>query len=263
MALLTTQEVHMKSFTATKFREGYDPDEVDDFLDEVIWTIGQLQTENTEIKSQLEEAQNKLAAVGKGEVVAPADDSNDERVAKLESDLKAAQVRIVELESQPREQVPVEVVTDDSELQSLRQQLSDANRQLANANQQIEQLQSEAANAASKVDEASAHEAQAAVESGDSQSAASMLALAQRVHDEYVRDGQAEGTRLIEEAKAQGRQLVHEAEQHRDEVVQQMESRRDELQGRVEELKRFETDYRASLRSQLESLLSHVNDEAH
>ena len=39
MALLTADEVLNKKFQATKFREGYDQDEVDDFLDCVIWSL--------------------------------------------------------------------------------------------------------------------------------------------------------------------------------------------------------------------------------
>ena len=36
MALLTADDVLNKKFQPTKFREGYDQDEVDDFLDEVV-----------------------------------------------------------------------------------------------------------------------------------------------------------------------------------------------------------------------------------
>lgn len=36
MALLSTDDVLNKRFSITKFREGYDQDEVDDFLDEIV-----------------------------------------------------------------------------------------------------------------------------------------------------------------------------------------------------------------------------------
>ena len=39
MALLTTEDVLNKKFQYVKFREGYDQDEVDEFLDEVVSTI--------------------------------------------------------------------------------------------------------------------------------------------------------------------------------------------------------------------------------
>ena len=38
MALLTTEDVLNKKFQYVKFREGYDQDEVDEFLDEVVST---------------------------------------------------------------------------------------------------------------------------------------------------------------------------------------------------------------------------------
>ena len=42
MALLTTDDIVNKKFQPTKFREGYDQDEVDDFLDEVVNTLDTL-----------------------------------------------------------------------------------------------------------------------------------------------------------------------------------------------------------------------------
>ena len=39
MALLTADDVLNKKFQATKFREGYDQDEVDDLLDRVVATL--------------------------------------------------------------------------------------------------------------------------------------------------------------------------------------------------------------------------------
>lgn len=54
MALLTTEDVLNKKFQYVKFREGYDQDEVDEFLDEVVSTIYSLQMENQELKEKLE-----------------------------------------------------------------------------------------------------------------------------------------------------------------------------------------------------------------
>ena len=42
MALLSAEDVLNKAFSKTKYREGFDQDEVDDFLDEVANTIAQL-----------------------------------------------------------------------------------------------------------------------------------------------------------------------------------------------------------------------------
>ena len=48
MTLLTADDVLNKKFQYVKFREGYDQDEVDEFLDEVVSTIYSLQMENQE-----------------------------------------------------------------------------------------------------------------------------------------------------------------------------------------------------------------------
>ena len=53
MALLTAEDILNKKFSATKFREGYDVEEVDDFLDEVVRTLNSVQEENEDLKSKL------------------------------------------------------------------------------------------------------------------------------------------------------------------------------------------------------------------
>ena len=51
---LTPEDVVNKRFAQTKFREGYDQDEVDDFLDEVVVELRRLTQENEELKAKLE-----------------------------------------------------------------------------------------------------------------------------------------------------------------------------------------------------------------
>ena len=60
---LTPEDVVNKRFQSTKFREGYDQDEVDDFLDEVVVELRRLTKENEELRGQA------------GENVAPAAES--------------------------------------------------------------------------------------------------------------------------------------------------------------------------------------------
>lgn len=50
---LTPEDVVNKRFQSTKFREGYDQDEVDDFLDEVVVELRRLTAENDELKARL------------------------------------------------------------------------------------------------------------------------------------------------------------------------------------------------------------------
>lgn len=53
---LTPEDVVNKRFQSTKFRDGYDQDEVDDFLDEVVVEMRRLVEENESLKAELEAA---------------------------------------------------------------------------------------------------------------------------------------------------------------------------------------------------------------
>lgn len=50
---LTPEDVVNKRFQITKFREGYDQDEVDDFLDSVVVELRRLTVENDELKAKI------------------------------------------------------------------------------------------------------------------------------------------------------------------------------------------------------------------
>lgn len=50
---LTPEDVVNKRFQPTKFREGYDQDEVDDFLDEIVVELRRLTQENEELRKEL------------------------------------------------------------------------------------------------------------------------------------------------------------------------------------------------------------------
>lgn len=65
MALLTADDVLNKKFQATKFREGYDQDEVDDFLDEVVNTLRAVTAENDDLKTKLAAAERRVAELSR------------------------------------------------------------------------------------------------------------------------------------------------------------------------------------------------------
>jgi DivIVA domain-containing protein len=58
---LTPEDVVNKRFQATKFREGYDQDEVDDFLDEVVVELRRLTQENDELRQRVVAAEARAA----------------------------------------------------------------------------------------------------------------------------------------------------------------------------------------------------------
>ncbi|RLP82820.1 DivIVA domain-containing protein [Mycetocola lacteus] len=60
---LTPEDVVNKQFQQTKFREGYDQDEVDDFLDEVVVELRRLTQENQELAERLKAYESGNAPV--------------------------------------------------------------------------------------------------------------------------------------------------------------------------------------------------------
>ena len=58
---LTPEDVVNKRFQPTKFREGYDQDEVDDFLDEVVVELRRINAENEELRQGLAAREARVA----------------------------------------------------------------------------------------------------------------------------------------------------------------------------------------------------------
>jgi DivIVA domain-containing protein len=67
MALLTAEDILNKKFSATKFREGYDVEEVDDFLDEVVRTLTSVQEENDDLRSKLAAAERRVGELSRSD----------------------------------------------------------------------------------------------------------------------------------------------------------------------------------------------------
>jgi DivIVA domain-containing protein len=209
MTLLTAEDVLNKKFQPTKFREGYDQDEVDDFLDDVVSTLRAVAAENEQLRADLAACQSRISELG-GEAM-------PERVAPV-AQPEPEPMPDPEPEPEPEPEVqPTQVAAP-----------------LAQA------------------------ETGPTVSGEEPQSAASMLALAQRVHDEYVANGQRESERLVTEARAKAEGLVREAEDQRTATLGRLEQERVELEQKIEDLRGFERDYRSRLKTYLERLLQDV-----
>ena len=68
---LTPEDVVNKRFQPTKFREGYDQDEVDDFLDEVVVELRRLNQENEELRQRLIASDSRANELQNAGVQAP------------------------------------------------------------------------------------------------------------------------------------------------------------------------------------------------
>ena len=194
MTQLTADDVLNKKFQPTKFREGYDQDEVDEFLDQIVEAMRDLENENAELKAKLDAANARVAELSEGAPV-----------------VTATPVSPV---------APVAPVVESPIVETPKIEPSGNN----------------------------------------AESAAAMLEMAQRLHDEYVAKGKSERERIVTEARATGEQLTREAENQRNQTLSQLEKERANLEHKINELRRFESDYRTRLRSYLTNLLNTVED---
>ena len=194
MTQLTADDVLNKKFQPTKFREGYDQDEVDEFLDQIVEAMRDLENDNAELKAKLEAANARVAELSEGAPV-----------------VTATPVSPV---------APIAPVVESPIVETPKIEPSGNN----------------------------------------AESAAAMLEMAQRLHDEYVAKGKAERERIVTEARATGEQLTREAENQRNQTLSQLEKERANLEHKIDELRRFESDYRTRLRSYLTNLLNNVED---
>jgi DivIVA domain-containing protein len=208
MALLTADEVLNKKFQATKFREGYDQDEVDDFLDEVVNTLRDLQGENDDLKSKLAAAERRIAELSRAGAQQAAPAPKPEPVPEPTPEPVVAPAPVVAAPAPAL--APVAPV--------------------------------------------------AAQRGNEPESATGMLALAQKLHDDYVRSGQEESERLVADAKNQANRIVREAEETSQRTLGQLEQERSLLERKIDELRVFERDYRTRLKSYLENLLGDLDN---
>ena len=122
---------------------------------------------------------------------------------------------------------------------------------------QVEQLSvsAPASPAAAVSQEApSAAVSQEAPSAAGAQDAAALLAMAQKVHDDYVAQGEKAKAELLDEAEKKADALVSEARQQREEVLARLTDEKEELEIAVEALRGFESRYRTKL-------LDHLNNQ--
>lgn len=186
---LTPEDVVTKQFQHVRFKEGFDPDEVDDFLDEIVVEWRKTIAENEELKA-------KLAAYESGASV-------------------PAAVAEESVEAEEAEEKPAAAPTTAS-----------------------------------------------ADEAGSATATAGIIELAQRLHDEHVAEGIAQRDQLISEAKSQAAAIISDAETRGREEKARLDRERVTLESRISELRTFERDYRAQLRSYIEGKLRDLETTA-
>lgn len=204
MALMP-EDLQNKRFTPVRFSEGYDMDEVDNYLDnDVMPRLQELIDENSRLTKELEEAHNRVAQLESG---AAGRGTATEQVIEDEHGTEASPV------------------------------LEDSEAHEATGQVQV-------------VDQPTA-----AAEPEAPRDAAAIIALANRLHDEHVKNGEDERDRLVAEATAESRRIVGEAEERSRTTLDNLETQKSELEKSIEGLRTFERDYRNRLRNYLENQL--------
>ncbi|RAX50994.1 cell division protein [Arthrobacter sp. AQ5-05] len=209
---LTPEDVVNKRFQPTKFREGYDQDEVDDFLDEIVVELRRLTQENDELRRRLSEA-----GISEGEQSVPAPVAAAPAAKPVEAD-------------KPKEAKAPEVKKEEPKA-------------------------AEAPKAAEPAKVVAAAPAAAPAQASTAESAAGVLAMAQRLHDEYVSAGVEQRDKIIAEAQVEANSLVSEAEEKSRKTLSALEQQKTVLERKVEQLRGFERDYRARLKTYIEGQL--------
>jgi DivIVA domain-containing protein len=206
---LTPEDVVNKRFQATKFREGYDQDEVDDFLDEVVNELRRLSEENEDLRAKLGVCERRVGELSRA---GASREGTDEPAPALAA------------------AAPQPVAAEPA-----RPMAAQMNAPMT-----------------------------AGTEGGPAgpQEAAGMLALAQKLHDEYVRNGEQQRDRIVSEAREHATRLVREAEEKQRQTLGSLEQERSLLERKIDELRAFEREYRSRLKSYLEGQLRELESKA-
>ncbi|RVW05657.1 DivIVA-like cell division protein Wag31 [Rhodococcus xishaensis] len=237
---LTPADVHNVAFSKPPIgKRGYNEDEVDAFLDLVEQELARLIEDNTDLRQRVGELDQELAEAKKaprppGAAPAPA------AVPKPEPE----PVRVVE---PPKGGLPHP--TDDANMQAakvlgLAQEMAD--RLTGEAKIEAEQLLSDARVNSERL-----------VTEGRTKSEA-MVGEAKQKSESLLSDAQARSETQLRQAKEKADALQADAEKKHTEIMATINQQRSVLEGRIEQLKTFEREYRVRLKSYLESQLEEL-----
>ncbi|MDN5710824.1 MAG: DivIVA domain-containing protein [Brevibacterium aurantiacum] len=250
---LTPEDVVNKRFQHVKFRDGYDQDEVDDFLDEVVVEIRRLYQENDELRQKLSTAEQRVKELDAGGASAatPAKDIDATQAMPAAVPAPSSQKAA---EAPKQEQTPAAPAVPET----TEQPSAPAVKEAAPAAQAP--AAKESASAGNNAAPAAAAGTAAGLGlgsglgSGDGD-AHGLIALAQRVHDEHVAEGERRRDELIRSAETEAKDIVGKAETKRDETLSTLETQKSTLERSIDQLSNFERQYRTRLKSYLNDQL--------
>jgi DivIVA domain-containing protein len=227
---LTPEDVVNKRFQPTKFREGYDQDEVDDFLDEVVVELRRLNQENEELRQRLIASDSRINELQRT-AGQPAPAGFDQPVAAsapapVEAQAPAfAGATVVDPSIDP---------SNTNNLLQLARRLHEEH--VREGVEKRDALIAEGQSQASRVIDEANTQATRALEEANTQAG-----------------------RALEDANAQAARLVEEAQTQSREHLIALEQERTALEGRIDELRNFEREYRSKLKGYIEGQLRELD----
>ena len=252
---LTPEDVVNKRFQHVKFRDGYDQDEVDDFLDEVVVEIRRLYQENDELRQKLSAAEQRAKELDAGGATAAAPAQDIDATQAMPAAVPAPSSQS-EAAAPAQEQAPEAPAAPEPAEEPSAPMV----REAAPA-PQTDALSDSAptVNAAAPAGAGTAAGTAAGLGLGSSLGgdgdAHGLIALAQRVHDEHVAEGERRRDELIRTAETEASDIVGKAESKRDETLSTLESQKSTLERSIDQLSNFERQYRTRLKSYLNDQL--------
>ena len=237
---LTPEDVVNKRFLPTKRKEGYDQDEVDDFLDEVVVELRRLGQENDDLRQRLVSTEAQLGAPTAADEPAP-DQGELVPAAFDEATTEAAQPVSSETETE------AETASTTNLLQLARRLHEDHVKEgIARRDALIAE------------GHASRDEALAAAEEAAQQA----LSAAEADRARIIADAEADRDRVVADGVAQAEQTLLDADAKQRELLVELDEARAALQDRVDELQAFESEYRSRLKTFIEGQLRDLDDTA-
>ena len=229
---LTPADVHNVAFSKPPIgKRGYNEDEVDAFLDLVETELSRLIEENADLRQRVSELDSELAGARSG----------------------SGQTEVIPF----RAPEPVAAAVDETPSGSNEEQAIKAARVLSLAQDTADRLTSTARAEADKmVADARANAEQIITDAN--QTAETTVNDARERADAMLADAQSRSETQLRQAQERAEFLQSDAERKHSEVMTAINQQRTVLEGRLEQLRTFEREYRTRLKTYLESQLEEL-----
>ena len=238
---LTPEDVVNKRFQPTKFREGYDQDEVDDFLDEVVAELRRLTQENDELRQRLVAGESRISELQSSGTAAPASAPAAEAPASVPAPASAP------VAEQAPEPVSVPQPAAAAAVAPAAPAYVGPTADETESTNNLLQL-------ARRLHEEHVREG---VEKRDA-----LIAEGHSTAARVVAEAEAKNRELVSEGENRARDLVQTAEAEKRETLEKLNTERSGLERRIDDLRTFERDYRQKLKSYIEGQLRDLDGES-